>query len=204
MKEDYKGYTVEVYVDEDPMNPRDYDNLSTIGTWHTRYNIGDFKIGKPAKAIDFPGYTGKKEYLMDSLEVIEGFMESQGWSFKPLYLYDHSGITVSLTPFGCKWDSGQVGYVYLRNEELRRQMGWNRVTEKRLEHAWKNVELEIEELDRYLRGDLYCFFIEDAPEGLVDYCSGYLSEEEALEEVKACVDSYLHYKDTVDNEKEYQ
>ncbi len=27
-----------------------------------------------------------------------------------LYLYDHSGITVSTWPVSCQWDSGQAGF----------------------------------------------------------------------------------------------
>ena len=33
------------------------------------------------------------------------------YTFLPLYAYIHGGITLSLKPFSCKWDSGQVGWV---------------------------------------------------------------------------------------------
>lgn len=30
----------------------------------------------------------------------------------PLYLYDHSGITMNTTGFSCPWDSGRVGFIF--------------------------------------------------------------------------------------------
>ena len=31
----------------------------------------------------------------------------------PLYLYDHSGLTMSTNDFGDRWDSGCVGFIYM-------------------------------------------------------------------------------------------
>lgn len=31
----------------------------------------------------------------------------------PVYMYEHSGYVFSTTPFGCKFDSGQVGYIFM-------------------------------------------------------------------------------------------
>lgn len=36
----------------------------------------------------------------------------------PLFLYDHSGITMSTGPFHCPWDSGQVGFIYMTYEKF--------------------------------------------------------------------------------------
>jgi hypothetical protein len=36
----------------------------------------------------------------------------------PLYLYDHSGLTISTSPFSCRWDSGQVGYIHTTFEQV--------------------------------------------------------------------------------------
>ena len=35
----------------------------------------------------------------------------------PLYLYDHSGISMKTTPFSCQWDSGQVGWIYVEKKK---------------------------------------------------------------------------------------
>lgn len=34
----------------------------------------------------------------------------------PLYMYDHSGIIIRTYPFDCQWDSGQVGFIYVRRD----------------------------------------------------------------------------------------
>jgi len=36
----------------------------------------------------------------------------------PLYLYDHGGITMNTGGFSCRWDSGQVGWIYASKESL--------------------------------------------------------------------------------------
>lgn len=41
----------------------------------------------------------------------------------PLYLYDHSGITISTEPFSCPWDSWQVGWIYAPKDTFRKVTG---------------------------------------------------------------------------------
>lgn len=43
----------------------------------------------------------------------------------PLYLYDHSGITISTGPFSCPWDSGQVGWIYAPKDTFRKATGYS-------------------------------------------------------------------------------
>jgi len=54
---------------------------------------------------------------------------------------DHSGLRISVEPFGDPWDSGQVGFIYATKIEQSRQ---------------KTKEIlisEVEEYDRYLSGE---------------------------------------------------
>lgn len=39
--EQYKGYTIKLYYDRDPMNPREFANLGRMVCWHRRYDLGD-------------------------------------------------------------------------------------------------------------------------------------------------------------------
>ena len=43
----------------------------------------------------------------------------------PLYLYDHSGITMSTGPFSCPWDSGQVGWIYASKKTFIDETGYS-------------------------------------------------------------------------------
>ncbi|AZS26266.1 hypothetical protein DYL72_15265 [Vibrio anguillarum] len=36
-----------------------------------------------------------------------------------LYFYDHSGVAFSVTPFSCRFDSGQAGFVFAKVEHLK-------------------------------------------------------------------------------------
>lgn len=69
----------------------------------------------------------------------------------PLYLYDHSGITMNTTGFSCGWDSGQVGYIYVT------KYTWVKETKQEFsqEAARKALEAEVETYDHYLTGEVY-------------------------------------------------
>jgi len=41
----------------------------------------------------------------------------------PLYLLDHSGITISTRDFNDRWDSGQIGWTYVSNEDIAKEFG---------------------------------------------------------------------------------
>lgn len=48
---------------------------------------------------------------------------SEKYIVLPLYLYDHSGITMNTTGFSCPWDSGQVGWIYASKEDALKEFG---------------------------------------------------------------------------------
>lgn len=41
----------------------------------------------------------------------------------PLYLYDHSGLTMSTSDFGDRWDSGCVGFIYMDKDTAMKEIG---------------------------------------------------------------------------------
>ena len=52
----------------------------------------------------------------DIMNLIKGY-----YTILPLYLYDHSGLSMNTSGFSCPWDSGQVGWIYCNNEKALRQ-----------------------------------------------------------------------------------
>ena len=91
----------------------------------------------------------------------------------PLYLYDHSGITMNTTGFHCPWDSGQVGWTYVSHTEIEKQYyGLNPQT---IERANNTLVGEVKDYDSYLTGDVYGFrYFENGEES--DSCWGFLGE----------------------------
>lgn len=132
---------VEIHFDPDPESPRDWDNLGIMTCWHRRYNLGDkHKHNDSANFFwdlatdihrDFP--------WRDDVDWIDGMWEDRRmqivekhFAILPLYLYDHSGLSISTGAFSCPWDSGQVGWIHMSLEKAR-QIGYKAGEE------WKTV-----------------------------------------------------------------
>lgn len=103
----------------------------------------------------------------------------------PLYLYDHSGITMNTAGFSCPWDSGQVGWIYADKEAIRKEYG--EVTPESLEKAEKLLEGEVKDYDYYLTGQCYGFQLFKGDEE-IDSCWGFLGD---IRDVQDDVKGYL-------------
>jgi hypothetical protein len=166
-------YTVKVVQDTDPLNPRvHWDNIGTMVCFHRRYNLGD-------------------KHNMDIDEAQEFIKRKDIYSL-PLFLYDHSGITMSTAPFSCSWDSGQVGFIYMDRETYLKEFGGKRVNKKRL---YDCLRAEVEEYDNYLTGDVYGYkVVEDESGDVIDSCWGYFGDSKyALSEGVAHAKSNIRH-----------
>lgn len=146
-------------------------------------------------------------YLID--DIIEAMSIEDKWKllerhvnivFLPLYLYDHSGITMNTGGFSCGWDFGQVGYIYTDKKTIM-DCGGRMQNEKGhlikiTDRNWKKVayqqmEGEVEEYDMYLTGEVYGVITEEYDEEDDDWiekdsCWGFYSRkwgDELIEEV---------------------
>jgi len=178
---EFGDYTIK--IEHDDMNeesPRDWDNLGKMICWHGNYNLGDYKDNNYKNPDNFMhSLSGLYEdELTDYLEQdqIDKCYEvaHQKNIILPLYIYDHSGITMRTTGFSCPWDSGQVGYIYISLEDVRKEYGWKRITKKRWAQIEKYLTGEVETYDMYLTGSVYGFTIEKGEdEEHVDSCWGF-------------------------------
>lgn len=111
--------------DSDPISPREWDNLGTIVYWHPRYVLGDVYVPKDR-------YSSPEEVLKhecgDENDIV----------YLPVYLYDHSGLTINTTGFHCPWDSGQVGWIYAEKDRFLKETGY---TPKALFGEAGNIEV---------------------------------------------------------------
>ena len=125
------GFTVEVVIDEDPENPaKNWDMFGTIVLWdRCRYNFGH--------------ETADRDTLLEISNDPNNIV-------LPVYLYDHSGIRISTSPFSCPWDSGQVGVIYCTKKKAVYEFGKKRFTTKVREAAIKYMTSEIESIEEEL------------------------------------------------------
>jgi hypothetical protein len=157
------GHRVAVVYDEHPESPREWDNLGTVVLVdRCRYNFGDEQADQ-----DELRRIGLDEELLKL----------------PIYLYDHSGITINTSGFSCPWDSGMVGMIYMTKQTAIENWGKKILTKAVRDKAYACLRAEIECLDQYLTGQVYAYRVYD-PEGKeLDSCYGFFGpSEDCLEE----------------------
>jgi len=79
----------------------------------------------------------------------------------PLYLYDHSGITMNTTGFSCPWDSGQVGWIYATKKDVKKWYGLKRINKPYIDKVREILLGEVKAYDRYLTGEYLHEEVED-------------------------------------------
>lgn len=108
--------------------------------------------------------------VQELLRIVE---QIDGMVILPLYLYDHSGLTMSTTDFSCPWDSGQVGWIYADREMIEKEYG--AATPENMEKARQLLQGEVQSYDYYLTGQCYGFQLFKG-EDEVDSCWGFLGD----------------------------
>ena len=180
----FGDYTIKIEHDDMQESPRDWDNLGTMVCFHSRYNLGDYKdhSHKDPEEFIFELAGLYDEYHMEYLTQ-RGMDKSWAEIHKkyiilPLYLYDHSGITMSTTSFSCGWDSGQVGYIYMSLEDVRKEYNVKRVSKQMREKVVDYLTSEVKTYDQHLTGSVYGFNIEKGDEHVdIDSCWGFYGDE---------------------------
>lgn len=179
MEERQGDLGLRIWPDEDPESPRSWENTGFMCCWNSRYSLGDKHTYKAPRDADIPDeaefneeFTAKERKRWNlaypkagdnwgefgnalALARIEKDLDSV--YRLPLYLYDHSGITISTGSFSCPWDSGQVGWIFAPRAKVVEGWGWWKMTPARLERIRGCLEGEVEVYDQYIRGDVYGF-----------------------------------------------
>lgn len=182
---DYRGYQINIHNDSDPMNPVvEFDQLGTMVCFHNRYDLGHRHNWKTPAEL-FRGLAiAADETVQDRIEYWEDDNDikvnkiinkaiEQHYIILPLYLYDHSGITISTGPFSCPWDSGQIGYIYITKEKAREEYNWKVMTKSRIKKIISYLEGQVKTYDQYLTGDVYGYVISNEDDNHMDSCWGY-------------------------------
>ena len=196
-------YIYKIVTDDTPESPRDFDNLGTMACWDIRRDLGDVRpkgdiqdylaelIGwdeeKRQEVYDywFGHGTGTNKELNyhASRKLKERIKEEFDKQFigLELYLWDHSGLSMSSGPFEYPCDSSIFGIIYVAKDKVRQEYGIKRITKFWEEKIKGYLALEVKTLDEFLTGQVYGYRIFEVPEGVnPDKLSEALEEVDSL------------------------
>jgi len=176
------GTVICIEQDDNAFSPREDDNLGTMVCFHSRYRLGD-----EADGLRGHGYFPKDFNSLDELEakILEDHPDCV---ILPLYLFDHSGITISTSCEmfracdGAGWDWGQVGFIFISREKIDEE--YKEHGGRTDEEICKYLAAEVATYDQYLQGDIWgytqhkecptCGKIEDEQ---TDSCWGFYGDD---------------------------
>jgi len=154
------SFTLNIVVDEDPMNPREWDNLGKMVLFHNKYNVPNESECRTLEAA--------QEFLAENHKNIFWF---------PVYMIDHSGVALSTQSFNDPWDSGYVGFIYVEKSDVRKEWGVQRISKKIREIVSNNLIGEVETYSNYLNGDCYGYEVLDSSGDVLESCHGFYGRE---------------------------
>lgn len=189
----YKDYTIKIVPDSDLMNPRDEEPRTTMICFHRKYSLGD--------ESDY------KQDHYDSWDELEREIQREE---KPMiiylvFMYNHSGRSLSTSPFSCPWDSGQIGFIFIPKAKYIEEFRHFDVMERH-KRAEESIQSELEIYNKYIEGDGYGFNIysPEDPEDPVDSCWGFYYEKDCIQSAKEAVDCIVNHKKEPDETAHYR
>lgn len=215
------GVTVEIHYDETGSgDPREGDNVTTLFCSYPGYELGDEQLPSDGfEEINCPKCqgTGEGPHVDDDEPVAPDCerCDGTGWAtptvhewaneqgaiaIAPLFVYEHSGITMRAGTVKCLpegeltradtasrarfvgddagWDTSMVGFAIITNDDWKTCMGDTPRTEERLREI---IDSEVESYAMYLEGQVYGYVVaEDTP--FADSCWGFLGDDHVKEE----------------------
>jgi hypothetical protein len=167
------GLVAHIYVDPDPMSPACWDTL------------GEITYNKAARTVLG---THPKSAEQDA-EIARMVRDGEAYGL-PVWAYVHSGSTIKAAlenPFGCPWDSGRSGWVYVMRDKALKEFG-RKLPSRRLKARILDVlKGEVETFNQWLNGDVYGYAIELNGEQ-VDSCWGMYGLDETVKDVTALLE----------------
>lgn len=176
-----EGYNVKyIAIDNEPESPRQCDNFGTMVCFHGKYNLGD---ENSYRGEMFDSWDGLKSAIEENEDV---------GVILPLHLYDHSGLTMKTSPFNDRWDSGQIGFIFVSKDKIREEFSIEDksadITDEILDSTKKILEGEVALYDYYLTGAVYRLvkekFDKDRRWEICNIVGGYYGLDNAREGMK--------------------
>lgn len=141
---------------------RNPDCQDEYDVYETCYLYGWQSPNEAKECLEYSeiGERSVSEYINDDLTIghcqtlLEPYLE-----WKPLWLYDHSGISIScgrrVWPYNDMWDSGQVGFAYVTRQKLVEEGIVSADSDDWRSKASEIIMQEVEDYDMFVRGDCH-------------------------------------------------
>ena len=134
---------LEIFQDETPESPRDWDNLGSIVCWSRKYDLSDKGL-----VAQFPTPDSFNPQNSDYVCCL------------PIYMYDHSGVwlsTLNTYPFNDRWDAGQKGWIFATKEKTEKEFG--PITDEIKDKVIEILISEVETYSQFLSGEVYGYVL---------------------------------------------
>lgn len=148
-------------------NPRDWDNLGTLGLSNRFYC---------------------DQIIEDSEELTE-IANDKSLIVLFVYKYEHSGISFSTAPFSCSFDSGLAGLIWVSKEKVRELFCVKRISKKLRNTVEESLRKEIETYNLFANNEGVGFRIEDEDGYVIDSCGGFFKHENWEQDVASYIDN---------------
>ena len=159
----YKSFTILTGLEKENYHesPREWDNEGKMVCFHNSMNL--------------PNELDLSHHDFDNRDILWEHLEESYDLVLPIYMLDHSGVTISTSKFSCNRDSWQIWFICGNIDS-----NWLNKTQ-----LTKQLECEVKDYDRRIKWEYYEFEIKE----LEEFCGGFDNEETALAEAKHTIDS---------------
>lgn len=202
------GRKLRLVIEQDQFSddPRSWDNFGTMLCCNQYYQLGDCNSNRDTELqlAEICRKYGKSDEEIDEMtfaEEVQFILDQDNVCGLPLWLYDHSGISMS-TERQCSWDSSFVGLIFVEKDFYLAQMCLKD------EEDWKakakeTLKGEVKTYSDFLEGNVYGWTLYEPTVVIRQSMDGKeLSRE--IDEEGEVVDSMVGFYDpTLEDVEEY-
>ena len=150
-------------------NPRDDENLGTMICFHNKYRMGDKHLLTVQSA----------RKLESSKDVIS----------LPIFMLDHSGVSISTQDFNDMWDSGKLGFIYVDRKKVREEYDVSRITPHIMACVVKSLSEEVKIYNAFLNDEVFGYITYICEGDAMDSCWNFYMLGTKDELINDCLES---------------
>jgi len=195
----YDGHIIELEVDSEENMTHEYElPFQSMGYVISVGNDLGSEKGDTDLEIDVAEFLrwqldGTGEYTLEGGTTFDYIQFNNEYYWLPIYHYTHGQTVLRTSPFGCRWDSGCAGMIYVRKSEFKKGKVYGLKTSakasKHKEWAEFFLSATIDGLSAEMNDFAYGYKVHRIPQGFsLSFDEVDLEEfiEDECEEVDAC------------------